>query len=70
MDLCNIMTKINMATTTNQPDKLKEYVKIFREEFRIDSKEDDGCTRIKSPTARIHKDVMIKTKGILLKLVK
>ena len=28
IDLCIIMTKTNIATTTNQPDKPKEYVKI------------------------------------------
>jgi hypothetical protein len=28
IDLCIIMTKTNIATTINQPDKLKEYVNI------------------------------------------
>ena len=61
-----------MAATTSQPDKPKKYVNICGEEIRIYPKEEDdnGCTRIKSPTARIIKDIMIKSKGILFKLVK
>ena len=60
-----------MATTINQPDKPKKYVNILSEELPIYSNEEDnGCARVKSPTARIPKDMMIKSKGILLKLVK
>jgi hypothetical protein len=66
------MTKANMAATINQPDKPKKYVNIRSEELQIYPKKEEynGCARIKSPAARIIKDMMIKNKGILLKLVK
>jgi len=59
-----------MAATINQPDKPKKYV-IRSEELQIYPREEyNGCARIKSPATRIIKDMMIKNKGILFKLVK
>ena len=59
-----------MAATMSQPDKPKKYV-IRSEELKIyPGEEYNGCVRIKSPATRIAKEMMIKNKGILLKLVK
>ena len=66
------MTKANIAATINQPERPKKNVNIRCEELQIYPKEEEygGCARIKSPAARIIKDMMIKNNGILLKLVK
>ena len=64
------MTKVNMAATTNHPDSPKKYDNM-RCKFKTYSEEDDsGWPRKRSPAARIHKDITIKIRGILLKLAK
>jgi len=53
-----------IAATINQPDKPKKYVNIRSEELQIYPKEEEygGCARIKSPAARIIKDMSVKSK--------